>query len=97
MIIQYHHLSVFIVLQNYGLIKRGNNHINFTVPEVKILIVVSYFIIFGTLSLVNIGVGIDENEAFLDDIFKYASCQLGGYNPLCEDIRHQFENICILN
>ena len=60
-------------------------------PEVKILIVMSYFIIFGTLSLVNIGVGIDENEAFLDDVFKYASCQLGGYNPLCEDIRRQFE------
>ena len=91
MIIQYHHLCVFITLQNYGLVKRGNNCINFTVPEVKILIVVSCFIIFGTLALANLAASIDENEAFLDDVFKYASCQLGGYNPMCEDIRHQFE------
>ena len=91
MIIQYHHLCVFTVLQNYGLVKRGNNCINFTVPEVKILIVVSCFIVFGTLALANLAASIDENEAFLDDVFKYGSCQLGGYNPMCEDIRHQFE------
>ena len=88
---QYHHLCVFIVLQNYGLVKQGKNCMNFTVPEVKILIVVSCNIIFATLALVSLGVDIDENEAFLHDVFKYASCQLGGYNPMCEDIRHQFE------
>ena len=91
MIIQYHHLCVFIVLQNHGLVKRGNNCINFTVPEVKILIIVSCFIICGTLSLAHLGIAINDTELLLDDIFKYITCQLGGYNPMCEDIRHQFE------
>ena len=91
MIIQYHHLCVFIVLQNHGLVKRGNNCINFTVPEVKILILLSCFIISGTLTLVLLGLIINDTELLLDDIFKYITCQLGGYNPMCEDIRHQFE------
>ena len=91
MIIQYHHLCVFIVLQNYGLIKQGNNCINFTVPEVKILILLSCFIITGTLALAHLGIAINDTELLLDGIFKYITCQLGGYNPMCEDIRHQFE------
>ena len=80
-----------IVLQNYGLVKRGRNCINFSVPEVKILIVVSCFIVFATVALVNLGVSTDESEAFLDDVFRYTTCQLGGYNPMCEDIRQQFK------
>ena len=91
MIIQYHHLCVFIVLQNYGLVKRGKNCINFTVPEVKILILLSCFIISGTLTLAYLGIVINETELLLDGIFKYIICQLGGYNLMCEDIRHQFE------
>ena len=57
------------------------------------LIVVSCFIIIiiATLVLVSIAVGIDESEEFLDDVFRYATCQLGGYNPMCEDIRQEFE------
>ena len=55
------------------------------------LIVVSCFIIFAIVVLVSIAVDIDENEAFFDDVFRYATCQLGGYNPMCEDIRQEFE------
>ena len=44
------------------------------------LIVASCFIIFVTVVLVDIAVNLDENEAFLDDVFRYATCQLGGYN-----------------
>ena len=55
------------------------------------LILASCFIIFVTVVLVDIAVNIDENEAFLDDVFRYATCQLGGYNPMCEDIRQEFE------
>ena len=82
------------ILQSSGLFKRGKtycNFINFSVPEVKILILLSYFIIFGIMTLVNFSVSINEANPFLDDLFRYFACQLGGLNPDCEDIRRQFE------
>ena len=50
----------------------------------KILIGLSCFIIFTTVALVNTGLNIDENE-FFDDV-RYVTCQLGGYDLMCEDI-----------
>jgi len=61
------------------------------VPEVKILILLSYYIIFGIVQLINITITINEANPFRDDLFKYFACQLGGYDPMCEDIRRQFE------
>ena len=55
------------------------------------LIIVSSFIIFATFVLASMAVGIDETEALMDDVFRYATCQLGGYNPMCEDIRQEFQ------
>lgn len=80
-------------MQSNGFFKRekGCFIINFTVPEVKILILLSYFLVFGIVSLVNISITINEANAFLDDLFKYFACQLGGYNPKCEEFRQQFE------
>ena len=34
---------------------------------------------------------IDEAIPFRNDLFKYLECQLTGYDPICEDIRRQFE------
>ena len=83
---------MFVFLQSFGLFKQGKGYcINFSVPEVKILILLSYFIIFGIVTLVNFSVSINEANPFLDDLFKYFACQLGGFDPMCEDIRRQFE------
>ena len=72
--------------------KRGKSYcINASVPEVKILILLSYFIIFGIMALVNLSVNINEVNPFLNDLFRYFVCQLGGFDPMCEDIRQQFE------
>ena len=82
------------ILHSSGLFKRGKtycNFINFSVPEVKILILLSYFIISGIISLANFSVSINEANPFLDDLFRYFACQLGGLNPDCEVIRQQFE------
>ena len=85
-------LPLCIVLQNYGLVKRGKNCINFSVPEVKMLMLVSSFFIYGIITLVILRISIvNQSQAFFDDIIKYAICQLGGLNPMCEDIRQQFE------
>ena len=78
--------------QSSGLFNRGKSHcINFSVPEVKILILLSYFIAFGIMSLANFSVSINEANPFLDDLFRYFACQLGEFDPMCEDIRRQFE------
>ena len=78
-------------MQNYGLVKRGENCINFSVPEVKMLIILSSFIITGTVALMHVSFSIEESKEFSDGVFRYAICQLGGYNPMCEDIRQEFE------
>ena len=85
-------LCTLYVLQSYGLFQRGKGYcIKFSVPEVKILIFLSYFMIFGIMTLVNFSVTINEANPFLDDLYRYFTCQLGGFHPMCEDIRRQFE------
>ena len=72
-------------------LKRKTCYINFSVPEVKILILLSGFIVFGIVLLVDINFLINEANPFLDDLYKYFACQLGRFDPMCEDIRRQFE------
>ena len=43
------------------------------------------------MSLANFSVTINEVNPFLNDLFRYFVCQLGGFDPMCEDIRRQFE------
>jgi len=65
---------------------------DFSVPEVKILLLLSYFIILGVVSLVNFTFSINDLNPFLDDLFRYFVCELGGDSPLCADIRQEFES-----
>ena len=60
-------------------------------PEIKILILLSYFAVFGIVSLVNLTITLNEADPFLDDLLNYFACQLGGYNPKCEEFRRQLE------
>ena len=43
------------------------------------------------MTLVNFSVTVNQANPFLDDLFRYFACQLGGFDPVCEDIRRQFE------
>ena len=81
-----------IFSQSSGLLQRGKGYcIKFSVPEVKILIFLSYFIIFGIMTLVNFSIAINQINPFYDDLYRYFDCQLGGFDPMCEDIRRQIE------
>ena len=85
-------MHIYIILQNYGLFKQGNTcYINFSVPEVKILILLSSFIVFGVTVLVKFSFAITETNSYVEHLYEYFTCQLGGFNPMCEDIRRQFE------
>ena len=63
----------------------------FTVPEVKILIILSYYTVFGVVQLLDGAIRINESVPFWEDLLTYFKCQLTGYDPMCEDIRRQFE------
>ena len=41
--------------------------------------------------LVTFSLTILEADSYLDDLNRYFACQLGGYNPMCEDFRREFE------
>ena len=80
-----------IYLQN-GLHKRGKTCLAFfSVPEVKILTLLSYYMVFGVVELLNLTISLNNATPFLNDLFKYFECQLMGYDPVCEDRRRQFE------
>ena len=73
--------------------KRGSGCfiIKISVPEIKILVLLGYFIVFGVVSLVNLTITLNEADPFLHDLLNYFACQLGGYKPECEEFRRQFE------
>ena len=54
--------------------------ISFSVPEVKILILSCYFIIFGIIALVNFSVSIRDSDIQEDRLFAYFVCQARGTN-----------------
>ena len=54
--------------------------ISFTVPEVKILILSCYFIIFGIVALINYSISIRDSDIILDKLLDYVACQAYGYS-----------------
>ena len=87
-------MSIVSSPQNKTLLKRKKYHcvIDFSVPEVKILLLLSYFIVLGVFSLVNFSFSAIYLDPFLDDLFRYFVCELAGNSPSCADIRKEFES-----
>ncbi|XP_065890372.1 uncharacterized protein [Dysidea avara] len=84
--------TFFSVHKNAGLIKREDGQcITFSVPEVKILLLLCYCMIIGVISLINLTVAIDDTDLFLKDLTNYFICHLGGDDPMCEQFRREFE------
>ena len=83
-----------IYLQSSVLLKREKYHctMNLSIPEVKVLLLLSYFIVVGIFSLVTFSVVLVNREPFLDDLFRYFICELTGDSPLCENIQEEFES-----
>ena len=84
-----------IVLQTNGLFtkkkKKGFFNIRFSVPQVKMLLLLTYFVVFGVIALATLSVVTDNAERFVHDMFRYSKCNFAGYDPKCEDIRRDFE------
>ena len=85
-------LFYVIYLQNANLHNRGKAClVFFSVPKVKILTMLSYYTTFGIVQLVNVTITINDTTPFQNELFRYFECELTGYDPICEDIRGQFE------
>ena len=85
-------LCMLFYLQYAGLHKRGKACLAFfSIPEVKILILLSYYMLFGIMLLIHITLTINNAVPFRKDLLNYFECQLTGNDPVCEDIRRQFE------
>ena len=56
-------------------------HISFSVPEVKILILSCYFIIFGIIGLIDYSINIGNSNFFQDALSDYFACQIFGVSP----------------
>ena len=52
----------------------------FNVPELKILFISCYFVIFGVIALVNVSIGIRDSDIILDKLLIYFTCQAAGYS-----------------
>jgi len=87
------HVFSCFLMQTYGLVKneKGSCNLHFSVPEIKILLLLSYFIAFGVITLVNFSIGISEADGFYYDLLVYFECNLVGSDPRCEVYRQKFE------
>ena len=55
-------------------------YIKFSVPEVKVLIISCYFIIFGITALVNVSITVRDGDIAMFKLLVYFTCQAAGYN-----------------
>ena len=83
----------FFLLQTYGLVKHEKRKcsMKFSVPEIKILILLSYFYLLGTFFVIYYSIVFREDHVFFSFFLEYITCQLLGENPECEGLRKEFE------
>jgi len=65
---------------------------SFSVPEVKMLLLLSYYVIAGVVSLISFTIGIETADLILEQLINYFNCHLGGNDPMCEEFRQRFED-----
>jgi len=70
---------------------KGICGITFSVPQVKILLLLGYVFVLGIMSLLAISIDVSNADALIKDLYRYFTCNLFGFNPKCESIRTEFE------
>ena len=59
-------------------------------PEVKMLILLCYFVVYTAVLSALIVVSIEYVDPLIEGIFGYFLCQLNGQNPNCDTLQMQF-------
>ena len=72
--------------------ENGQCGTSFGIPEVKMLLLLSYFIIAGVVALISFAIDIENTDLFLEELINYFNCHLGGDDLTCEEFRQRFED-----
>ena len=59
-------------------------------PEVKMLILLCYFLVFTAVLSAHIIVSIQQTQPITEGIYAYFLCQLNGANPNCDELQEEF-------
>ena len=79
------------LLQYQGIfrIKSNKREWRISTPEKKLLFILSYYVIFGVITLAYFSVSTHDQDAFLEAALRYFICEEPGNNPSCS--RNDFE------
>ena len=78
-------------MQKNSLFRNNQTRCTLSVPEIKILILTIYFIIFSVILTTCISLGIEYSDDYFDNLYLYFYCQLHGYNSVCDELKEQYE------
>jgi len=62
-------------------------------PEIKILILLSYFFVFSAVLATQITRSIEHTNSFSENLYGYYLCQMHGDNPACDKLQKQYREL----
>jgi len=69
-------------------------NIKFGTPEVKVLLLSTYFVVFGIITLVTLSLSIRDSEIIIENTLHFIACQVKGHTSInsCEAERDELES-----
>lgn len=68
----------------------GRKKCSVSVPEMKTIILLAYYVLFGLMFSIYTGRTIKETPLYIENIYAYLLCQLHGDNPACRKFQEQY-------
>ena len=62
----------------------------FSTPEAKTVILLAFYVIFLSISIVFVGKGISNSRPFRENLFAYFICQSNGDDPACHIFQEEY-------
>ena len=85
----YCYICCYLCLQKNTLLR--NKCYILSTPEIKILILTIYFIIFSILVTTNISLIIKYSNNYYERLYGYFYCQLHGDNSACDKLKEEYK------
>lgn len=93
-------LKLVLFLQRDGIFKASTaerkgkcNILELTTPEFKLLLLFSYYVLFGVLFLTTTTLIVRNYDKIYESLEDYAVCQAKGDNPSCDGIREELDGL----
>jgi len=68
--------------------------VKFGVPEVKVFLILSYYIVFGIIAVIALSINVRNSEFVTETLLEYIICQVVGFSNVnsCNAIRNEIES-----